>query len=47
MNMPNWTIGICVINIISSFTAFAPRIELSYLLGSNKAVMPHLVAAHL
>lgn len=47
MDVADWSIDIGVINIISSFTAFAPRIELSYLLGSNKAVMPHLVAAHL
>ena len=47
MDVSYWPIGICVINIISSFTAFTPRIELGYLLRSNKAVMPHLVAAHL
>jgi len=47
MDVPDWSIGICVIDVISSFTAFASRIELNYLLRSNKAVMPHLVAAHL
>jgi len=47
MDMPDWSVGICVIDVISSFTAFTPRVELSYLLRSNKAVMPHLVASHL
>ena len=47
MDLPDWSVGVCVINTISCFTAFAARIELSYLLGSNKAVMPHLVAAPL
>ena len=47
MDMSDWSVGICVINIISCVTAFATRIELSYLLRSNKAVMSHLIAAHL
>lgn len=47
MDVPDWSIGIGVINIISSFTAFATRVELSNLLRSNKAVMSHLIAAHL